>query len=88
MRDPKRIDEVMDLITSIWSELPDLRFNQLIHCLQVEYSRRNTSSIIEVYEKIEFENGSIIEMPSYKYDLFNVEDDEWIKFLIDFKENI
>ena len=87
MRDPKRIDEVMDLITSIWRELPDLRFNQLMHHLQVEYSRANMSKI-EVYEKIELVNGSIIEMPSYKYDLFNVEDDEWIKFLVDFQKNL
>jgi len=87
MRDPKRINEIIDLIADIWYEFPDLRFNQLMHHLQVEYSRENMSKI-EVYEKIELVNGSIIEMPSYKYDLFNVEDDEWIKFLIDFEKNL
>ena len=87
MRDPKRINEIMNLLTDIWRKLPDLRFNQLMHHLQVEYSRANMSKI-EVYEKIELVNGSIIEMPSYKYDLFNVEDDEWVKFLIDFQKNL
>jgi uncharacterized protein YihD (DUF1040 family) len=30
MRDPKRIDEVLELIRQIWKEKPDLRLTQLI----------------------------------------------------------
>jgi len=30
MRDPKRIDKVLNIIKIVWSECPDLRFVQLI----------------------------------------------------------
>ncbi len=33
MRDPKRIKRISDKLQKIWSEYPDLRFNQLIFSL-------------------------------------------------------
>lgn len=30
MRDPERIDEMLDLIREVWQSNPDLRFGQLI----------------------------------------------------------
>ena len=33
MRDPKRIDEILNLIKSIWISYPDLRLIQLLICI-------------------------------------------------------
>ena len=32
MRDPKRIDEIINKIKDIWNKYPDLRLGQLILC--------------------------------------------------------
>jgi uncharacterized protein YihD (DUF1040 family) len=74
MRDQARIPELLELINKYWLKYPDLRFNQLIYLLQSEYSnkRNGIGQIKEVledgYEKIGF-------------DLFHVEDDEFIDYL-------
>lgn len=33
MRDPKRIDSVMEILREAWTLSPDLRFNQLINAI-------------------------------------------------------
>ena len=30
MRDPKRIDEVLNTIKTVWEQYPDMRFGQLV----------------------------------------------------------
>ena len=74
MRDPARIQDLLTLIDGYWLKYPDLRFNQLIYILQSEYanSKDGIGRIKEVsedgFERIGF-------------DLFNVEDDDFIEFL-------
>lgn len=41
MRNPERIEELLELIKEIWCKNPDLRFNQLIYNLQYDYSQKN-----------------------------------------------
>ena len=74
MRDPKRIQEILDLINQIWLKDPDLRFNQLIYNLQSGYSHIN------------YGIGKVTEQETdgfsrEGYDLFNLEDDSFIEYL-------
>ncbi len=74
MRDPERIPEILGLINEFWLKYPDLRFNQLIYNLQWDYSQEN-NGVGHVIEKASdgFERTG--------FDLFNLEDDDFIKFL-------
>lgn len=39
MRNPERIDEILELISDIWHKHPDLRLGQLIgNCLSIDYN--------------------------------------------------
>jgi hypothetical protein len=76
MRDPKRISEVLELIELIWKKDPDLRFNQLIYTLHSGYSQAN-DNVGKVEEVVD---------PTYSrigFDLFNLEDETFIKYLRD-----
>lgn len=87
MRDIKRISKTLAVLESIWESYPDLRFNQLIHHLEHEYANQHPEFKKVVVEK---EITSTIKPPyeHYMIDLFYVEDDEWLEFLIDFKEKL
>ena len=74
MRDPERIDDVLDLIDQIWRRYPDLRFQQLMFNLQSEYSQQNDG--VGRVERVE-EDG----FTKVGYDLFNLEDDVFTQFL-------
>jgi len=80
MRDPARIPEILELINELWLKHPDLRFNQLIYNLQWEYSQEN-KGVGKVIEKASdgFEKTG--------FDLFNLEDNDFIKFLKAKKSN-
>jgi len=74
MRDPARIPEILNLINQYWLKHPDLRFNQLIYNLQYDFSEVNNGA------------GKIIERASdgferVGFDLFNLEDDNFLDFL-------
>ena len=74
MRDPSRIQELLDLIKELWLKHPDLRFNQLIYILQSEYSLKNDCiGLVKEQEVDGFAREG--------FDLFNTEDDDFIKFL-------
>lgn len=75
MRNPKRIKELMNILTAIWEMQPDIRFNQLIHNLQMEYNGGShvRNAFIE-------ETGWGFNPVRYP-DLFYVEDDKFIEFL-------
>lgn len=45
MRDPKRIDEMLDLLRQIWSQEPDLRLGQLVY----NAARMRTPEISDIY---------------------------------------
>lgn len=74
MRSPQRIPELLDLLNQLWHQDPDLRFNQLIYNLQGEFSSQNGG------------RGRVVETASdgfetIGFDLFNLEDDEFMDFL-------
>jgi hypothetical protein len=74
MRDPERIDEILELVARIWKKYPDFRFQQLMFILQSEYSEMHKG-----FGKVEGE-----EIDGFKkvgYDLFNLEDDKFLKYL-------
>lgn len=75
MRDPKRIERIMELIEVIWVNNPDLRYNQLLNSLQHEY--QNGAYIKKAY--IDERGWGSVEV-SYP-DLFYVEDDKFEEFL-------
>ena len=74
MRDPNRIEELMDLINLIWLKDPDLRFNQLIYILQSGYSASNNEEGKVMGEEIDG-------FSRVGYDLFNLEDDSFVEYL-------
>ncbi len=74
MRDPERIDDVLDLIDQIWRRYPDLRFQQLMFNLQSEYSQQNDG--VGRVERVEKDGFTKV-----GYDLFNLEDDVFTQFL-------
>ena len=72
MRDPKRIEIILQLVNEIWQQVPDQRFFQLIHNLQGMYSDTHNGA-----GKIADAN----EPGLTGYDLFYIEDDLVIEFL-------
>lgn len=87
LRNPERIDKAMDLLTKIWKKYPDTRFNQLVYALEYSYSTKTNTCREEFYVKMEEEGKPFVTfMKSYHYDLFNVEDDDYIEFLEYFLE--
>lgn len=89
MRDPVRIDQLLDLLRQIWFHHPDLRFNQLIYVLQSDYSSKYDKDM-EIRE-VSFsptEGGLKKTTGRVAYDLFNLEDDKFIQFLRDYLKNL
>jgi len=80
MRDPKRIDETLTLLSQIWKQNPDLRFQQLVYILQGGYSENNSN--IGRVESVEKEGFKQI-----GYDLFNTEDDVFMEHLREITKN-
>ena len=74
MRDPERIQEILDLIKEIWVREPDLRFNQLLYNIQRGYSHVNggEGQVIEVVDDNYSRTG---------FDLFNLEDSSFVEYL-------
>ena len=74
MRDPERIEEILTLIRRIWKANPDFRFQQLMYILQAEYSESNNK--IGKVESVEIDGFKKV-----GYDLFNLEDESFKKYL-------
>ncbi|MGF1868234.1 DUF1040 family protein [Enterovibrio norvegicus] len=74
MRNPQRIDELLELINQLWKQEPDLRFNQLIYILQSGYSQANAG-----IGKVESEKVDGFKQTAF--DLFNTEDDRFSEYL-------
>lgn len=62
------------LINNIWQQDPDLRFNQLIYNLQSDYSHEN-GGIGKVEERIDKSFSRV------GFDLFNLDDKDFIEYL-------
>lgn len=74
MRDPERIQELLDLVKEIWLREPDLRFNQLLYNLQRGYSQKNGG--VGQIKEIEADDLTRI-----GFDFFNLEDNSFIEYL-------
>jgi hypothetical protein len=74
MRDPERIQILLDLIKELWLRDSDLRFNQLLYILQSEYSLKNNG--IGLVKEPEIDGFA-----REGFDLFNTEDDSFINFI-------
>ncbi len=87
MRNPERIDVAMKALTEIWKRNPDVRFHQLVESLKTQYVEDNEAHyhVIKSY-KTEYYNGKPVENTVFTIDMFYLEDDEWINFLINFAE--
>ena len=82
MRDPKRIDELMSLLTELWKKHPDTRFNQLLDSLQYQYQDGNYVKRAFKKEKIMYLDEEVEAEYEVSYpDLFYVEDENFIKYL-------
>ena len=80
MRNPERINQVLDLINQIWQKQPDTRFNQLISNLQWGYVSAGNAKTNTLYKKEEHDLITAYRMEEH-VDLFSVEDDKFIKYL-------
>ncbi|MFS0905672.1 hypothetical protein AB3N02_21750 [Priestia aryabhattai] len=78
-RDSKRIPQVLSLIAEIWIDQPDTRFNQLIHNLQSDFHQQ-TGKGSRCFDYVKSLHG-MLEPMGNAIDLYNLEDDEFIKYL-------
>jgi uncharacterized protein YihD (DUF1040 family) len=84
MRNPERIDRILNLIREIWNQQPDTRFLQLVDNLTWEFSKRNNNKLHEtVYNKHELSDG-VAFTRKVVVNGFHVEDSEFEKFLKDY----
>jgi uncharacterized protein YihD (DUF1040 family) len=84
MRNPERIDRILNLIKEIWIQQPDTRFLQLIDNLTWEFSKRNNNKLHEtVYNKQELERD-IVFSEKVIVNGFHVEDNWFEKFLMNY----
>lgn len=85
MRDPNRIDEMMSVLTEIWKNYPDMRFNQLLDAIQNEYGNRvDWKTKKKVYYLDDYTSEM---MSTFKTDLFYLEDDKFLEFLKEYMSN-
>lgn len=81
MNNTEKIKIMTQMLEEIWLRSPELRFNQLIHHLQVEYNNiYNGNNTKKVYDKEE-KNGLIVFAPESCVDLFHVEDSSFMEYL-------
>jgi uncharacterized protein YihD (DUF1040 family) len=81
MRNPERIDRILNLIKEIWIQQSDTRFLQLVSNLTWEFSKQNNNRLHEtVYRKQEIADD-IVFIKRIVVDGFHVEDGEFEKFL-------
>lgn len=55
MREPERIDRMLDLVRELWKRYPDLRFNQLMDSLTREFRQENDDADLFYLEDDLFE---------------------------------
>jgi hypothetical protein len=83
MREPERIDRILDLIKQIWIKQPDSRYMQMMSNISWNYSAANNDAGKEYsYSKWETPKGAVIfNYDVASVDLFHLEDDKFEKFL-------
>jgi hypothetical protein len=86
MREPERIERILDLLKQIWIKQPDSRFLQMISNIEWRYSDANNDAGKEYsYSKWETPRGDVIfNKDVTSVDLFYLEDDKLELFLQDY----
>lgn len=90
MREPERIKRILSLLEQIWNRYPDTRFNQLISSLEYDFAKHNPQHKKEYLVATpmgEFVKGILFDKVQYN-DLFNVEDDTFEQFLVDYLKGL
>jgi hypothetical protein len=90
MREPERIERILDLIKQIWIRQPDSRLMQMISNISWNYSAANNDYGKEYsYSKWETPKGDVIfNKDVADVDLFYLEDDKLEKFLQDYLKEL
>jgi hypothetical protein len=90
MREPERIERILDLIKQIWIIQPDSRFMQMMSNISWNYSAENNNAGKEYsYSKWETPKGDVIfNYDVASVDLFHLEDDKLEEFLQKFLKEI
>jgi hypothetical protein len=89
MRDPERIERILDLIKQIWIKQPDSRFMQLMSNITWNYSAENNDAYKEYsYSKWETPKGILFNKDVVNVDLFHLEDDKLELFLQNYLEKL
>ncbi len=77
-------EKIMILLTKLWKDSSELRFNQFLHNLQHDFNRANDEKYTETLYRSEVGNPNlVIYAKTDVVDLFNVEDSIFLKFLED-----
>jgi hypothetical protein len=90
MREPERIERILNLIKQIWELQPDSRFMQMISNISWNYSAANNDVYKEyTYSKWETPKGDVIfNKDKVSVDLFNLEDEKLEMFLQNYLDEI
>jgi hypothetical protein len=90
MRNPERIERILDLLKQIWIKQPDSRFMQMMSNISWNYSAANNDYGKEYsYSKWETPKGNVIfNKDVVDVDLFYLEDDKLEQFLKDYLKQI
>jgi hypothetical protein len=90
MRNPERIERILNLLKQIWIKQPDSRFMQMMDNISWNYSANNNDYGRETgYSKWETPKGDVIFNQDFAIvDLFYLEDDKLEKFLQDYLKEI
>lgn len=83
MREPERIERILDLIKQIWIIQPDSRFMQMMSNISWNYSAANNDAYKKYsYSKWETPKGDVIfNKDVVTIDCFHLEDDKLELFL-------
>lgn len=77
-RDINRIDPITNLLNEIWKKQPDTRFTQLIHNFYAEMHHDDHQGVFCMHQQ----------SMGNAYDLYNVEDDVFYRFLVRYNEKL
>jgi hypothetical protein len=82
MREPERIDRILDLMKQIWMLQPDSRFMQMMSNISWNYSAANNDAYKEYsYSRWDTDKGVIFNKDVTSVDLFHLEDNKFEMFL-------
>lgn len=83
LREVERKHKFMNLLTDIWFQNPNQRFNQLMHNLQWEYAEKHQEFKVLLYDKVSYGENEAVYTEIQTNDLFYLDDDNFFEFLED-----